>query len=812
MDDIRSQNTQQWQQKVYPQEPLLLYPVLQPTRQQQFQSTQPPVHMIPQATQLQPFAVPFQQPQPSAPPLEFLRESHLPLPLFLDKATDFQPSKTQPQQVPAQPVIQQTNGIMLHIDIGVVNSAPHPSPGERVASHVLVYRGKYWHSTKAELSWDPDYQMLMASIKLTWKRRPLHVLEAEDMISEQAKNTVPSRIFLEFHSINNERSEFRFGTSFDVRDLLSKGYIGHQRRLDLVGRNNNMLMGNKTLQYNNTPEKYEIIVNLAAPSLPLSIEALQAVDPATLWTPNEQPLVLHRETLIHRSTTVGNWFRTILQPYMTHQTPFQNLRTFIRNDAFSPLFTNLPELWTSNMSAFPIEVLLYLTLNALIINGQTQTHIRSSFPFLSSLNTNTLLRICRDVIMGFTMCKTEGKYQSDTLFGVDSDDQPFVDGSNFDSTFFSRDDCEGRLQQGQMIVNMLTAIARWSFESIWNHVRTRQMRLINALGDEILEGIIKCTMAVSWLFSNKIMKFSMCVGEARFGKLEDANSAMHTPPKFTGHSFGALTFKPGILATTHLPWMKQLPHGFTDGMQIVEATGWMNEFDTSEIQSIYKSYKYFMRQHLQVCEETPSLRSCTTIAQCDTMYCFIYTIDDKIVFGYNQALNQYVYGASPSQFITGQVKTFTPKHLVEAIQNVSEMQQRNLPIDTFFAPLFNNLQHSPALAPNEINIINNNVELINQHCRYWAEYIQPPPDMPDELDKRMDAWHPITDEHIKTTPANQTVALVVRDPDADMPYPVGWKPHAHPFMLSHIFLMRPPSSINRPQNKQHNVFFSQQMS
>ena len=307
-------------------------------------------------------------------------------------------------------------------------------------------------------------------------------------------------------------------------------------------------------------------------------------------------------------------------------------------------------------------------------------------------------------------------------------------------------------------------------------------------------------MAVSWLFSNKIMKFSMCVGEARFGKLADANSAMHTPPKFTGHSFGALVFKPGILATKPLPWMQQLPNGFTEGMQIVEATGWMNEFDTSEIQKIYKSYKYFMRQHLQVCEETPSLRSCTTIAQCDTMYCFIYTIDDKIVFGYNQELNQYVYGASPSQFVMGQVKTFTPKDLVEAIKNSATMQQRDTPIDTFFAPLFNNPQHHPALAPNQIHNISNNVNWINQHCSYWSKYIQPPPDMPEELDKRMDAWHPITNEHIKKIPANQTVALVVQDPDADIPYPKGWEPHAHPFMLSHIFLMCPPVKNHQTPN------------
>eukprot|EP00961_Rhodomonas_salina_P296132 3936078-Rhodomonas_salina.1 len=52
-------------------------------------------------------------------------------------------------------------------------------------------------------------------------------------------------------------------------------------------------------------------------------------------------------------------------------------------------------------------------------------------------------------MMGSTMCKKEGAYTADTLGGVDSDDQPFVDAfTHMQDTFFPPDDCEGRLQQG----------------------------------------------------------------------------------------------------------------------------------------------------------------------------------------------------------------------------------------------------------------------------------------------------------------------------------------------------------------------------
>eukprot|EP00961_Rhodomonas_salina_P298368 3938010-Rhodomonas_salina.1 len=103
-------------------------------------------------------------------------------------------------------------------------------------------------------------------------------------------------------------------------------------------------------------------------------------------------------------------------------------------------------------STFPVEVPIYLLAGAVIMNGiPLENALNGTLASLSCLDSPAhLLRIVRDTMLAFSVCKTEGKYLADTLFSIPSDDQPFSDAHHFDETFFPRDDCEGRLQQGSM--------------------------------------------------------------------------------------------------------------------------------------------------------------------------------------------------------------------------------------------------------------------------------------------------------------------------------------------------------------------------
>lgn len=254
----------------------------------------------------------------------------------------------------------------------------------------------------------------------------------------------PANVLLEFHhhtalhTSPSSESEFRFGTFFFIPDLCNK------RQIRLHATNNNSLTGNPEVLRQKIPPIYIIQVTLLTP-----------ISPTTFSTLSLQPNVhLSPSNLIPSSKTVGAWLQDAIHPLLLHSTTFQNLRTFLRSPNICLLYTHLPIMWKTIGSCVPPEVVLYMTLNAFIINGiplkgihtatthspavhfyyslltlntcfispfsfllrllrlyysmiKIPTEMDNDFPRLNNITTNKLLRVIRDILMGFTMCLTE---------------------------------------------------------------------------------------------------------------------------------------------------------------------------------------------------------------------------------------------------------------------------------------------------------------------------------------------------------------------------------------------------------------------
>eukprot|EP00961_Rhodomonas_salina_P296676 3936563-Rhodomonas_salina.1 len=359
--------------------------------------------------------------------------------------------------------------------------------------------------------------------------------------------------------------------------------------------------------------------------------------------------------------------------------------------------------------------------------------------------------------MGFTMCKVEGKYQSDTLYGILADDQPFVDGFNADDTFFSRDDCEGRLQQGLLVKRAIVSLARLDSDHVLQLIRQKNHPLLRELADTTICALINCTRTIAWLFDNNILTFELSVGEATFASYPNGVRPLH--PKLTGHSFGTLFFDPQRTPKTALPWISQLPTGkFRKGMQVVEATGWMDEYASGTQQRIERMFSRHIATSRQTVTESPTIRSCTTVQQCDQMYMYIYTVGAAIVFGWDINNNKWVYGASPSQFLSNQVALVQLTDFISMLRTFA--LDRTKPVHALVQQAFANQALLPELDPVALHDLQNKSEFIHNTMHSLQIYIRPPPNTPKEKYARIGKWQPITEAHLNDISVLDSVAFV----------------------------------------------------
>jgi hypothetical protein len=178
------------------------------------------------------------------------------------------------------------------------------------------------------------------------------------------------------------------------------------------------------------------------------------------------------------------------------------------------------------------------------------------------------------VLQGFTLCKIEGLYTGDKYMRVDSDDQPFVFGMSFDKTFFSRDDCEGRLQQGLIILLFIMTWANVSVDDILEEILRHNPPCLAGISHELIIAAVKNIKLIAWFMHHDVLTMHMAVGEACFKSYpkDTAPQKKH----LSGHSFGVLLFNPSALQDVQNPPIdiQFFRTHFESALHIVEATGW----------------------------------------------------------------------------------------------------------------------------------------------------------------------------------------------------------------------------------------------
>eukprot|EP00961_Rhodomonas_salina_P244575 3305406-Rhodomonas_salina.3 len=545
-------------------------------------------------------------------------------------------------------------------------------------THLNVFRGFFWEGAKVMYT-SPETEKKYSqnlpgfNVVLPWAFRTPSFLESKTWPKQQLQQYAnPDTVFLEFHYTTKSTTEFRCATHFDMKTLIAKGSLA------LRAENNNHQTGNEQIQ-KHIPKYCDLKVTLQQQEhndLPHS----QMITPPALHIDNID--------MLPNSIAVAKWLHSFLHTFMRHPTPFQNLRTFLRTPNVSPLFTNLPQAWQTPGSTMPPIVPIYLFLNAMILNNYIQEDITHHFMRLKNVKTGRLLRVIRDTLLGFTMCPVEGKYTPDRLCGIDCDDQPFVDGLNNDTTYFARDDCEGRLQQGQTVLNCICAFLAYTDKDIFQQVRRENHSILAQLSDSLLFASIQCLQTIAWLFRENIIEFKMVVGEATFASYP---RKPNQPIKYTGHSFGALVCLPqDKRQTLDLPWLKQNPAHrnsqvqLTPALQIVEATGWMDEYTQDAEKKATKKVNQYFVNHPQA--QTANMRSCTTCEQVDELYSSIYTLGQHLIFGFNNKERKWQYGASPSQILKQEALMLTPTELFnDMYKSIQEQKPANQIVEQAFA-------------------------------------------------------------------------------------------------------------------------------
>lgn len=390
--------------------------------------------------------------------------------------------------------------------------------GRNKITHLRIFTGFYWKDALAvgiHDSSDSRENICLFEIKNFNPHEKRDHLDLEHQHSENF-SMLPTDVFFEFYSYQNNVFLFCFQTKVALSTLL----LSTASKQEYIAQNNNFRMQNPAFLS-------EVNAKKLPTKLPFSLRVTQVTGNVAKYR-TEQSIFgtsIKQETL-EKAVAICDALMPILQPFQHHRTPFQNLRTFKRIDNFSCLFTNLPAVNTiqaNSSSPVAYELPLYFMNAALFLNKISHETMREKICYLQNIDEMTLLRIVRDALMAFTLCKFEGVYLADTFYGIEGDDQPCVEARHFyKDRYFSKDDCEGRLYQGYVIsYSAFKMFSRLETNFLLNTMRTNpRNRMFAMLDDRTLECLIQCTQTVGWLLDSKIIAFYPCTGESMFKQVD----------------------------------------------------------------------------------------------------------------------------------------------------------------------------------------------------------------------------------------------------------------------------------------------------
>jgi hypothetical protein len=217
----------------------------------------------------------------------------------------------------------------------------------------------------------------------------------------------------------------------------------------------------------------------------------------------------------------------------------------------------------------------------------------------------------------------------------------------------------------------------------------------------------------------------------------------------------------------------------------------MDEYSSDESAKYSTMYNKIFQQARLPDDKAPMVRSCTTAEICENLYCFIYMLDDYIVFGYDEKQKKWLYGAHPSDISSGKVHMMKPEQIIKAF-----MDMKDHPDQETQNPLLKQMKefNTPASWTNMMHTVGAAQAALkknNDLCNDIVPYIHPPPDTPHENRQRMRAWAPLKIEDFRRPKAKTIVAFSTKTADVSWLQAMdGQRILSHGFMHSTIHLIK----------------------
>jgi hypothetical protein len=254
----------------------------------------------------------------------------------------------------------------------------------------------------------------------------------------------------------------------------------------------------------------------------------------------------------------GDWMADVLKLSCPDiQSTFFCIRTICRDYANTTFFHKLPTLFKTQDSFLPPSLACYMACNSMIVNKMDPSFFESDslFSMKNSQNIPILLRILRDIIVGWTMCIYEGFYYGDTSVGQSVEDQPFPLSFIPGTRLFQKDDCEGRASQAQMMVELLISMYKGTLvydgrpDHLYNYILSipiEQLRL--NVNPATLYSLVRACVRMGSLLHSKIIQVHTVVGDVSFASFNSSVAAQAQKVNETpvGHSFGIIMYDDGI--------------------------------------------------------------------------------------------------------------------------------------------------------------------------------------------------------------------------------------------------------------------------
>ena len=398
---------------------------------------------------------------------------------------------------------------------------------------------------------------------------------------------------LKLHFFNRKPSspnmlEFRFGTYLSLPNM---------QRL----RPNEFLKVG-LWNANQCDAKREAMEGMALLCLPIRMEGLppKLYSPKH-WSPNEHYAAL---------AFIGDFLQDALCACDQHaaSTQFSNLRSYARDYGSCALFPDMYRLYHTTSTTLPPVFACYLLQNALQCHNVSRENLAQRLRSEQCGEASKgaileLLRVMRDTLVGWTMCKYEGKYVADKCCGQNVEDQPHkLSFNECCAGLVGWDDCEGFNQFIQHVCTLFECIAQanpatlarvladtWDTLFVVDKSQQQQVELMHL------------AIGVGQLLQSRRLQAHMSVGSVRFAQFGKA-SATEVP-----HSYGILVY--------------QNPTNGMHAAAVLEATGW--ESQQAEDVDAGPSFTH------------PLVRSCALMTQTREAHVYTSTValNNRILFG-----------------------------------------------------------------------------------------------------------------------------------------------------------------------------------